>query len=143
MNGLDPAQLPGQPNPPLLQAALLVAAVQSDIRTLAPQVLREGSTLVSDARVQRWQVALQGALRLIRELPVPLIFPPPAFATFAGAAGDQLDQALRALAALPSAAPLTFPPQFGQAILSQERLQALLGNLQQAQALLIRALQSL
>lgn len=142
MNGTGLPTLPGQPNPQLLQAALLVAAVNTELQTLAPQVLREGSTLVSEARVTQWRTSLQTALRLVRELPVPLIFPPPAFATLAGAAGDQLDQALVLLAAIPSAAPLTFPPQFGQAILSRETLQAVQSRLLQALGLLVQAIRA-
>lgn len=136
MNGIQGPQL----NPQLLQAALLVQAVSLDAQALLPSVRQDGSTLVSESRIGQWRTALQSALRLVRQLPVPAIFPPPAFATLAGAAGDQLDLALVALSAVPQAAPVTFPPQFGQVILSRETLSTLLSALQQAQALLVRAL---
>lgn len=131
-----------QPNPQLLIGILVVTAISRELQALAPEVLREGTVLVSEDRIRQWQTALRTAVTQVRQIPVPLIFPPPPSATFINEAGERIDRALSTLAIIPSAAPLTFPPQFGLVIISVEILVALLRDLQAAQTLLIRALQT-
>lgn len=129
-------------DPQLLFALLLVRAVRQDVQALLPQLQASGSITLDRTRVNRWTSALREAVQLVQSIPVILIFPPPPFAVFANAAVTQIEQALATIAALPSAAPLTFPPLFDRVILDLPTAQSLLGDLTQAEALLLRALQS-
>lgn len=128
-------------NPQLLSATLLVNAVKRDLESLVPQALREGAVTVSEDRIRQWQTSLQTAVSLIERLPAPLIFPPPAFVMFAAGAANQINQALSILNSIPIAV-MIFPPQPGQATVSLETLQFLLTDLQQAETLLLRSLQT-
>jgi hypothetical protein len=130
-----------QLNPQILMATRQVIQVARDIESLLPQALREGSVTVSEGRIRRWQAALQSAVTQLQQIPVILIFPPPPFVRFIGGAIRQINQALDTLAAIPIATTRIFPPQPGRAIISLETLQFLLNDLQEAIALLIRALQ--
>jgi hypothetical protein len=131
-----------QVNPQLLLATIIVDVVRRDIQSLVPQALPTGSVTVSETRIRQWQSGLQTAVSLLERIPAPLIFPPPEFVTLINAAVTQINQALAILAAIPIAAPAIFPPVPGQATLSVATLQALLNNLQQAEILLIRAIQA-
>jgi hypothetical protein len=135
-------QQPRQLNPQILMATLLVIAVSRDIESLVPQAMRVGSVTTTENRVRNWQTSLQTAVSQLNQVPAPLIFPPPAFVTFINGAVRQINQALATLASIPIVAPQIFPPQPGQATISLETLQFLLNDLQEATALLIRALQT-
>lgn len=130
-----------QLNPQLLAAALLVDGVLRDMQSLVPQAVQAGSVTVSETRIQQWQTSLQNAASLLRQLPAPLIFPPPEFVTLANAAASLIDQVLTTLAAIPIASLAIFPPQPGQGTISSGTLLGMISNLQQAEALLLRALQ--
>lgn len=127
-------------NPQILNALFLVEGVRTDMQRLLPQALATGSVTVGEARIRSWQTALQTALQLVQQVPVILIFPPPPIAQFLSSAAAQIEQALSTLQAIPIASPLIFPPQPGQATLSLQTLQSLLGNLQQASFFLVQAL---
>lgn len=136
------AQPVRQLNPQLLTATLLVNGVRRDVESLVPLALREGAVTVGETRIRQWQAALQSAVSVLSRIPVPLIFPPPAFAIFANGAVNQINQVLTTLASIPIASLRIFPPQPGQASISLETLLFILTDLQQAEVLLFRALQA-
>lgn len=131
-----------QLNPQLLTATLLVSTVRSDVQALVPLALQQGTVTVAESRIREWQTALQSAVSRVSRIPAPLIFPPPAFVVFANSAVNQINQVLTALAGIPAASPRIFPPQPGQVTISLETLLFILNDLQQAEALLTRALQA-
>lgn len=130
-----------QLNPQLLSAAFLVDGVLRDMQSLISQAVQSGSVTVSQTRIQQWQTALQNAANQLRQIPAPLIFPPPAFVTLANAAASLIDQVLATLASIPIISPAIFPPQPGQGTISLNTLLGMISNLQQAEALILQALQ--
>ena len=130
-----------QLNPQLLAAAQLIDGVLRDMQSLVQQAIQAGSVTVSESRIQQWQTALRNAASLLRQLPAPLIFPPPAFVTLANAAATQIDQVLTTLASIPIVSLTIFPPQPGQGSISAGTLLRMISDLQQAEALVLQALQ--
>jgi len=129
-------------NPQLLRAVQLVSSVRRDMQALVPEALRRGVARVSELRIRRWQAALGEAVSLLGQIPVILIFPPPPFAVFINRAVNQIEQVLNTLDNIPIASLRIYPPRPGLGSISLETLRFMLDDLQQAEALLYRALQT-
>lgn len=84
------AQSAGGPRNQYTAALILVDGVRQEIQVQFP-------VAVTQSQIRGWIRALERAVRLIELVPVPLIYPPPAFAQYAAAAVRQIQQALAAL----------------------------------------------
>lgn len=140
MAGMLTQPQPGSNTAILHQAYAQVATVRFELQALLPQAQALGAASATLDQLGRWQTTLQSAYDLLGQIVVIQIFPPPPIATYVNNARSQIQAVISALRSIPVTT--ISPPSLSRGAIPLQTLQTLIGALQQAEADILRAIQS-